>query len=386
MNSIILVAAGTGTRMKASTNKLLLSFRGHPLIWYTLKSIFSSQKADELVLVTRRSERPIFEKIVEGMSHAMVVSYTDGGDSRAESVVAGINALNANSHKVLIHDGARPLVPGEAFDALFSILSDTCPAAIYAIPLVDTVKKGNSGQIIETVDRSQLWRAQTPQGILTELYREALPRMEEMKNITDDASLWEYLGIPVHMVEGKESYFKVTTKEDGERLTSMTTSCECPIRIGQGYDIHPVKEERPLYLGGVKLADRRGLLGNSDADSLIHAIIDALLGAAGLHDIGHLFPETDAQYKDISSVILLEKITMILTEKGYVIGNIDSTIVAEAPKLAPYIDNMREKIARALNIEIEKVNIKATTNERLGAIGRQEGIAAFAIALLYRRS
>lgn len=386
MNSLILVAAGSGTRMGELVNKLLLKVNNRPLIWYTLKHIFESNVLDELILVTKKEERLEFINIVNSLPHRVEVKYADGGGSRIESVCNGVKELNVTSSKLLIHDGARPLVPGEAFDYIFHKLTVSCPAVIYALPSVDTIKITHGDFISQTIDRNKIWRAQTPQGFMTNIYRKALTSVKNRENITDDASILEYMNIPVQIVIGRDSYFKITTKEDWMRFKSMVSLNSCPYRIGQGYDIHPTKETRPLYLGGIKISETRGLMGNSDADSLIHAIIDALLGAAGLGDIGQLFPDTDVQYNNISSVTLLKKTGEFIAQKQYEIGNIDSTIIAEQPKLSPHVVEMKKVIAKALNIEVEQINIKATTNERLDAIGRQEGIAALATALLFRRN
>ena len=191
--------------------------------------------------------------------------------------------------------------------------------------------------------------------------------------------------MPVLCIPGREEFFKVTFPEDAKRLETTEAGSSPPFRVGQGYDIHRFAADRPLVLGGVKIRETDGLLGHSDADVLIHAAMDTLLGAAGLPDIGHWFPDTDARWEGVSSLVLLEKVRDILDEAGWRVGNLDVTVLAEAPKLAPHKEKMKENLADALRISPGQVSVKATTNEKLGAIGREEGIAAMAVALLFQK-
>lgn len=387
MNSLILVAAGQGTRMGSSVNKLLMETDGHPLIWYTLHNIFNSRQLDELIIVTRKEERQLFIKIVNSFHTNISVKWADGGNTRSDSVKNGILQVSDFSKILLIHDGARPLVEGQAFDKIYEYIDERHPAVIYALPSTDTLKSVRQNFIKNTVDRSKLYRAQTPQGILTKLYKEILLKKEfDSSLVTDDSSIWEEENIQVGVLKGSEKYFKITTCEDWRRFKTMIKNNHFPIRIGQGYDIHRFDKSKPLYLGGIKISDKNGLLGHSDADVLIHAVMDALLGAAGFPDIGHIFPDTDPVYKNAYSLNLLEKVRDMITEAGYQIGNIDTTVLAEKPKLAGYIEKMKEAMADVLNLDREQVNIKATTNEKIGAIGRQEGIAAMASVILYGRN
>ena len=209
--------------------------------------------------------------------------------------------------------------------------------------------------------------------------------LREHWDVTDDASLLETCGVPVRCIPGREEFFKVTFPEDAKRLETTEARSSPPFRIGHGYDIHRFAADRPLILGGVKIRETDGLLGHSDADVLIHAAMDALLGAAGLPDIGHWFPDTDEQWEGVSSLVLLEKVRDILDKAGYRVGNLDVTVLAEAPKLAPHKEKMKENLADALRISPGQVSVKATTNEKLGAIGREEGIAAMAVALLFQK-
>ncbi len=388
MNSLIVVAAGRGERFGAAENKLLTPIGGRPLIETTLHHVMQSSLLDEIILVTMPEERETFEGIVSRIGGRIPVKYADGGSTRTESVANGLMAVSMESDNVLVHDGARPGVLGVDFDRLISELSDDRPAVLFAVDCVDTIKETDEkGRVLRTPNRSRLKRAQTPQGARTRIFRECMKKItEEHMSVTDDASILEICGVPVVCMPGRESFFKITFSEDGERLESMDEKNFPQIRIGQGYDIHRFDASRPLILGGVRIRENGGLLGHSDADVLVHAIMDALLGAAGLPDIGHWFPDTDPSFAGISSLLLLERVSDILKEYGYSVGNIDSTILAEEPKMAPYIEAMRQNLANILHILPTRINIKATTNETLGAIGRKEGVAAMASALVRKES
>lgn len=386
MNSIIIACAGRGERFGAGRNKLLVPVSGKPLIWHTLHHVLQSLFLDEIILVVRGEERKEFEEIVFSIPHRIPIRFAEGGETRQDSVASGLVEVSPDSDILLIHDGARPGVPGEAFDRLISEITDETPAALFTLPETDTVKRvGADGFIEETVPRETLRRAQTPQGAKTKLFRACMEKILEKKlPVTDDASILEACGVRVKCVSGKESYFKMTVPEDEEKANQVLGQNLPRFRVGEGYDIHRFDPSRPLILGGVRISETGGLLGHSDADVLIHAVMDALLGAAGCPDIGHYFPDNDDRFLGISSLVLLGRVAEILAEKGYAVGNIDSTVIAEAPKLAPHIPAMREKLAEALQISPEQINIKVTTNEKLGAIGRKEGIAALATALVYR--
>ncbi len=385
MNSLILVAAGMGSRMGASVNKLLLEHDGRSLISYTLSHVLESRRLEELILVVKDEERTFFEEILAKLSPKIPVKLAPGGKTRLESVKHGLDFLHEDSKKVLVHDGARPFVDGGTIDRAFDTLTAETPAVVVAIPCVDTIKEVEGSQISRTLDRSRLYRAQTPQGALTPLLKRAMASLTSEEGITDDASVLERAGVPVKVLAGKEDFFKVTTPGDWKRFIDMTEKKELPFRIGQGYDIHRYDESRPLMLGGVRIAEEGGLLGHSDADVLLHAIMDALLGAAGLRDIGYYFPDTDERFAGADSKKLLIHVKQLLEEEGYAIGNIDSTVIAEKPKLSPYISAMKESIAEALEISPSQVGVKATTNEKLGTIGRKEGMAAMASVLICKQ-
>ncbi len=387
MNSLILVAAGEGRRFGAAGNKLLAEVGGRPLIEMTLHHVMQSSFLDEVILVTTPEERDIFSDIVHRVAGGIPVHFADGGRTRMESVAKGLGAVSEKAEIVLVHDGARPGVTGADFDRLISVISEETPAALFALDCVDTIKETDeTGRVTRTPCRERLKRAQTPQGARANIFRDCMARaLSEHWDVTDDASLLEKCGVPVLCLPGREEFFKVTFPEDAKRIEKTEAGSSPPFRVGQGYDIHRFAADRPLVLGGVKIRETDGLLGHSDADVLIHAVMDALLGAAGLPDIGHWFPDTDARFAGVSSLALLERVRETIEKAGHSVGNLDVTVLAEAPKLAPHKEKMKENLANALRISPRQISVKATTNETLGAIGRREGIAAMAVALLFQK-
>jgi 2-C-methyl-D-erythritol 2,4-cyclodiphosphate synthase len=307
-----------------------------------------------------------------------------GGKTRAESAYIGFSNVKNETDFVAIHDGARCLITAEMIDSVVrAAYVHSAATAVSAVS--DTLKKvGENGIITNTISRSGMYCAQTPQVFTRDLYSRATLDVDLTEAVTDDNMLIERIGESVFAVETGRENIKITTPEDIwyaefvlERRARMGE-----IRIGHGYDVHKLVENRKLILGGVLIPHSLGLLGHSDADVLTHAIMDALLGAAGLGDIGRHFPDTDGQYKDISSLTLLEKVAIILSNEGYSVENIDVTLVAQKPKIASYIPMMVENIAKVLGINPGRVNIKATTEESLGFTGREEGISCHAVTLI----
>ena len=386
MNSLIFLAAGEGRRVGAGKNKMLLSVNGKPLVWYSLKHVLQSRALDEIILVTQEKERPEFETVVRSFHAHIPIIFATGGKTRSESVKNGLHAVSEASDKVLVHDGARPLVDGPFIDSVLAAVSEKAPAVVTGIPCVDTIKKVTAeGMVTGTLDRKELFRAQTPQGFCTPLFRQVVDSLSGDETFTDDVSIFEYKGIPVKIIQGRESFFKVTTREDVERFMTSLEQPKIAFRIGQGYDIHQFCDDRPLILGGIKISDTHGLLGHSDADALIHAIMDSLLGAAGLPDIGHFFPDDDPEFENASSVKLLVRVMRKIRDMGYEVGNVDTTIIAQKPKLAGYIPEMKACLAQVMGITEDALGIKATTKEKMDAIGEGRAIAVMASSLLYRR-
>jgi 2-C-methyl-D-erythritol 4-phosphate cytidylyltransferase/2-C-methyl-D-erythritol 2,4-cyclodiphosphate synthase len=314
--------------------------------------------------------------------HMARMLFTVGGVTRQDSVRAGLNALPAEIELVLVHDAARPLVDQTI---ILRCLHGAVRfgAVIAAIPVKDTLKKvADSGLIRETVDRTSLWQAQTPQAVQRGLLERAFAEADRNQFVgTDEASLLEAAGIPVQVVEGGERNFKITRPEDLQVAAALLTE-EQEMKIGHGFDAHRLVSGRKLILGGVEVEFELGLDGHSDADVVAHALIDALLGALGAGDIGRHFPDSDPQYKGIDSLLLLAHAQQLVEAQGYVLGNADVTIVCQRPKLAPHLAGMQINLARCCKVASAAVNIKATTTENMGYTGRGEGIAAHAVVLL----
>ena len=293
--------------------------------------------------------------------------------TRADSVRNGLQA--AEGELVAIHDAARPFVSQSVITAALEAAART-GAAAPAVPVKDTIKiVGEGNQVAATPDRSTLYAVQTPQGFSRQKYLQALASVtgEKARQVTDDCSLFELAGMPVVLTEGSYGNYKITTREDLQKEKTM--------RIGHGYDVHRLVEGRKLILGGVEIPYEKGLLGHSDADVLLHAVMDAVLGAAALGDIGKHFPDTDPAYKGADSLALTRAVALI-RQHGYTVGNIDATILCQAPKLAPHIAAMRQNIAAAFEVPVEAISVKTTTEEHLGFTGEGLGIAAHAVALL----
>ena len=370
----VILCGGSGSRMGARENKTLLRIGGMPAAARSFRAF--EQCVDGIVLVTRAGEESIFEETLSAYG-CVPRAIVPGGEDRQASALAGLKALPDENSIVLIHDGARPFVSRDTVDRVIESVK-AFGSGVAAVPARDTVKRADrEGWVLETLDRSALWQMQTPQGF----YRNDLlsAHAASSARYTDDAGLMEASGRPVHLVPGSYDNIKLTSPEDLRMANGMLTP-----RIGTGFDAHRLAENRELWLGGVLIPYEKGLLGHSDADAALHALMDALLGAAALGDIGKLFPDSDPAYKGISSVLLLKEVGRLLSDQGFSIGNLDVTIVAQAPRLAPYIPAMRETIAGALRISPDQVSVKATTTERMGYEGRGEGISAQAAALLFQ--
>lgn len=366
----IIVAAGASRRMGFDK----LSYRlpdGQTVLEKSCAALAAHPAVAQLVLVAG-ANRETCERIAQRCPKPCVV--VAGGETRADSVRHGLEV--ASGELVAIHDAARPFVSQAVITAALQAAAQT-GAAAPAVPVKDTIKVADAdGRVQNTPDRATLYAVQTPQCFSRKLYLEALERVtgEKAHLVTDDCSLFELAGFPVTLTQGDYENYKITTKEDLQKEKTM--------RIGHGYDVHRLVEGRKLILGGVDIPYEKGLLGHSDADVLLHAIMDAVLGAAALGDIGKHFPDTDPAYKGADSLALTRAVAKLIAEHGYTVGNIDATILCQAPKLAPHIATMRQNIADAFGIPLDAVSVKATTEEHLGFTGEGLGIAAHAVALL----
>jgi 2-C-methyl-D-erythritol 2,4-cyclodiphosphate synthase/2-C-methyl-D-erythritol 4-phosphate cytidylyltransferase len=319
-----------------------------------------------------------------------ILNVLAGGKRRHETLSNGIDSVPDHTTFVLVHDGARPLITPELIGCCLEEAGKH-GAAMAALPVSDTLKKvDGAGIITSTIDRSSLYQAQTPQVVSVSLLRQAF-RQAEADDFegTDEASFLERIHKKMVVVDGDEQNIKVTRPGDlliAEMILSRRSEkMKSDIRIGHGFDAHRLVEDRDLVLGGVPIPHSRGLLGHSDADVLTHALCDGLLGAVGLGDIGVHFPDSDAAYKGISSLKLLRHVISLLKDRGYVLHNADITVVAQAPKLAPYWKDMKTNLARVCGVPEDCFNLKGTTTEKMGYIGREEGISAHAVVLVQRR-
>lgn len=366
----IIVAAGASRRMGFDK----LSYRlpdGQTVLEKSCAALAAHPAVTQLVLVAG-ANRETCERIAQRCPKPCVV--VAGGETRADSVRHGLEV--ASGELVAIHDAARPFVSQAVITAALQATAQT-GAAAPAVPVKDTIKVADAdGRVQNTPDRATLYAVQTPQCFSRKLYLEALERVtgEKAHLVTDDCSLFELADFPVTLTQGDYENYKITTKEDLQKEKTM--------RIGHGYDVHRLVEGRKLILGGVDIPYEKGLLGHSDADVLLHAIMDAVLGAAALGDIGKHFPDTDPAYKGADSLALTRAVAKLIAEHGYTVGNIDATILCQAPKLAPHIAAMRQNIADAFGVSLDAVSVKATTEEHLGFTGEGLGIAAHAVALL----
>ncbi|MCQ2547596.1 MAG: 2-C-methyl-D-erythritol 4-phosphate cytidylyltransferase [Clostridia bacterium] len=366
----VVLVAGTGSRMGAEVPKQFLKIDGQAMMVKTIKKFLDNPYVDQIVCVVNPDfEKESVELVKEGTTAEewSKLAFVPGGEERTDSVYNALADLEGKCDYVLIHDGARPFVHQETInECLDTVYKNN--SAICCVPVKDTIRKKTV-----TLNRSELYQVQTPQAfnynLIYDCYKKA--NRDSFKG-TDDASVAEHYGYELDICAGTYDNIKITTKEDLKVET----------RVGTGFDVHQLVEGRDLILGGVKIGYEKGLLGHSDADVLLHAIMDALLGAAGLGDIGKHFPDSDDKYKGISSIKLLEHVAGLLKENGFTVGNIDGTLIAQAPKISPYVGEMVTNIAKALNIDEKQVNIKGTTTEKLGFTGRGEGIAAEAVALI----
>lgn len=386
MITAIIAAAGSGSRMGKGINKVFLSLCGQPVLAYSIRLFARMPSIGEIIIVTAEQDMPLVQKLLDSMQTGKPTKVVAGGSERQYSIANAIAAASTDAKLILVHDGARPLISEETVLAAIAAARHARAAAI-AVPVKDTIKIANEeGFAVATPDRNTLWAVQTPQVFQASLLRLAYDQAAKENFLgTDDASLVERLGVPVQMVAGDYRNLKITTPEDLQIAGALQRGRETDnMRVGIGYDVHRLTEGRKLILGGVEINHTHGLDGHSDADVLLHAIKDALLGAAALGDIGRHFPDSDSRYKGISSLVLLAKVGDILKENGFGVNNIDATIVAEKPKLASYIAEMNANIARTLQLETTQVNVKATTTEGLGFAGKREGIAAYAIVSIIR--
>ena len=376
----VIVAAGKGTRMGAQVNKVLLPLNGKPVLRRTAEAFCASDEVDGVCVVASKNEVEQVRQVLHGLDKVMAV--VPGGDTRQQSVCCGLRALPEQAEIVLVQDGARPLCMQELIrDCVASVRE--FGSAVACAKVTDTIKTARDGVILDTIDRETLRAVQTPQCFYTKQLLAAYEKAEkDGLQVTDDASVMEHAGMQVHLVESKGSNIKLTTPDDrivAEAILKEREKMERLPATGFGYDVHRLVEGRKLILCGVEIPYEKGLDGHSDADVAVHALMDALLGAACMGDIGRLFPDNDPQFKGIDSMLLLADVVKRL--EGYKIVHVDVTIVCQKPKLKDFMPQMLARLEEAL--PGTRVNVKATTTEKLGFEGRGEGIAAQAVATIW---
>lgn len=410
--AVIITAAGSGKRMGGGIPKQHGQLGGMTILARSVKAFAELDEIHRIMVVTNEEYHERCRAELSGLGLMDKVNgILPGGRERQDSIYNAVRLLPEDVDLVLVHDGVRPFVTAEVIRRTIEA-AKVHGAAVAAVPAKDTIKMAEGDRLTKTLDRRRLYTVQTPQGFRRELlvraYKEAY---RENYYGTDDASLVERAGEKVFIAEGDYNNIKITTMEDivfGEAILAgrpeggsinrteteagaetdaegAASAGENEMRVGAGYDVHKLTPGRRLILGGVDIPFGKGLLGHSDADVLLHAIMDAMLGAASLGDIGRHFPDTDERYRGVSSLNLLEEVGSMLRGKGWGIVNIDAAVIAQRPRIAPYTGEMIRNISETLGIDKDRVNIKGTTTEELGFAGRGEGVAAQASVLIRRR-
>ncbi len=371
----VIVAAGKGLRADQPLPKQFANWRGKPVLRHAADSL-KAAGVSRLCVVIPEGAGDLVEEMLAGLEQVVLVT---GGASRQDSVREGLEALEgASPDLVLIHDAARPDCPAEVVDRLVSALASS-PAAIPVLPVVDSMIETDGTLLRAKADRDALRRVQTPQAFRFADILAAHRAWQGPSDAGDDAQVAQAAGLEVSLVDGDERLHKLTFAEDFR--DNLGQGCTM-IRVGTGYDVHRLAAGEELWLCGVLVEHDKGLSGHSDADVALHAVVDAVLGAAGEGDIGQHFPPSDPKWKGAPSSRFVEHAVSLAAAKGLTVGNVDLTLICEAPKIGPYRDRMKVQLAGLLGVHIDSVNIKATTTERLGFTGRKEGIAAQAVATL----
>lgn len=407
--AVIVAAGGRGERLGAGVPKQFLPLGGRSLLARSVAAFRQIPAVQEIVVVLPADLMADGAALLEPLRPGAALRVVAGGARRQDSVARGFAAVSPEAEIVLVHDAARPLVSPDVIERTIGGAA-RWGAAVAAVRALDTVKEAAADEetppVARTLARERIWLAQTPQAFRRDVLAEAIALGERGVEATDEAALAELAGHEVRLVPGDARNLKVTTEVDrqvaealaaaeaggrgraGTRPDTQGERQETPppaapaLRIGLGYDSHRFTERRPLVLGGVRIPGEPGLAGHSDGDAICHAVTDAILGAAGLGDIGTLFPDTDPAYEGADSLALLRRAAAHVSAAGYRVANLDIVTIAERPRLAPWREAMRENLASALGVDREAIGLKGKTNEKLGALGRAEGLAVHAVALL----
>jgi 2-C-methyl-D-erythritol 4-phosphate cytidylyltransferase / 2-C-methyl-D-erythritol 2,4-cyclodiphosphate synthase len=376
----LIVAAGRGTRAGGPMPKQYARMAAGTVLGTTLRTFLAHPGVQMVSVAIAPEDTQLYEGVAAAFAGRLLPPIA-GGATRQASVRAGLVALVPEAPDyVLIHDAVRPFISAATISAVLQAL-DRGPAAVAAVPLADTLKRADAqGRVVSTLDRSGLWRAQTPQGFrFADILSAHEAAASSGLDLTDDAAVAEWAGLPVALVADSAANIKLTTLED-LAMADARARATPDVRTGTGFDVHRLVPGDHVWLCGVRIPHDHGLLGHSDADVGLHAATDALLGAIGEGDIGQHFPDSDPRWKGASSHIFLSEAARLVRIRGGIISNVDITLLCEAPKIAPHRGLMRERIAEILEIDASRIGVKATTTEGLGFTGRREGIAALASA------
>lgn len=368
----LIVAAGSGSRTGGDMPKQFRLLRGKPMLRHSYEALSGHPDVARVYVAVGASQEEAARIALSGLTDAFILL---GGATRRDSVLRGLQSIQADggADRVLIHDAARPFLPLKVIDDLIAALDDA-PGAVPALPVVDSLARGTDN-LTESVDRDALWRIQTPQAFRFDDILKAHANWTGDEP-TDDARMLVTAGGEVRIVQGDESLHKFTFSSD------FAGSPMATFRSGNGFDVHRLVPNAELWLCGVKIEHDMGLSGHSDADVALHALTDAILGAAAKGDIGDHFPPSDPQWRGASSDRFLAHAMMLARNEGFELANADVTIICERPKIGPLREEMRARIAEILSVDVDRISVKATTTEMLGFTGRGEGIAAQATATL----
>lgn len=392
----VIAAGGAGTRMRATVPKQFLEIAGKPVFIHTIERIASLEDVVQIILALPEEHIPAAEEILSRTPGRLPVQCVAGGSHRQESVHFGVRHVREDADVIMVHDAVRPACDRETMRRVLDAAREK-GAAVPGLQATETIQRvSRKGRVLATPPREELFAIQTPQAFHSSILRSALDRAAAAGFAgTDESSVVRWAGHPVTVVPGSSDNIKITRPMDLEIAGRLISGAlgkegsadmnEPTLRIGQGIDFHRLVEGRKLVLGGVEIPFDRGLDGHSDADALVHAICDALLGAAAMGDIGQHFPDTDPAHRNRPSLEFLRDVRTKIESAGWLIRNVDATVLAQRPKLMPHAPAMRKNIADSLGISVDAVSVKATTTEGMNAEGRGEGISAQAIALLQKR-
>ncbi len=388
--SAIVPAAGSGSRIQKSLRSVLpkpyLMLGGIPILARTLSKLQAVPEIKQIIVACDLRYKGLVSRFARDYGIDKLDKIVPGGKTRTDSVLMALRRVDRRIPYVLIHDAVRPFISSETIQRFIrTVRNGKNSAMVVGRPVVPTVKEVKNGSVLRTIDRNALWEVETPQLFDKKLFLEAYREYHRCKfRATDDASLVENLGKPVRIFSLDEYNMKITTPQDFALAEKLLENSE--IHTGWGEDRHRLEKGKPLYIGGIKVPSIMGARGHSDGDALIHAIVDALLGALGLGDIGDYFPDTDKKFRGVRSKVFLKKALALVTEKDFKVINVDSTVILERPKLGALKQKIQQEIASLLGLEPERVGVKAKTAEGLGREGLGESILAHAIVNLKKVS